>query len=93
MRFNVHSDRTRVHGQRRQPAGQHHFGQGDIGPKRRWAMENAKQGKTGIKWSGRGDLNSRPLAPQASALAGLRYAPNHKNIGDYLTFRMPDMLF
>ena len=26
-------------------------------------------------WSGRGDLNSRPLAPQASALAGLRYAP------------------
>jgi hypothetical protein len=27
------------------------------------------------KWSGRGDLNSRPLAPQASALAGLRYAP------------------
>ena len=29
------------------------------------------------KWSGRGDLNSRPLAPQASALAGLRYAPNH----------------
>jgi hypothetical protein len=32
---------------------------------------------TGNKWSGRGDLNSRPLAPQASALAGLRYAPNH----------------
>src|SRR5690349_12490978 len=27
------------------------------------------------KWSGRRDLNSRPLAPQASALAGLRYAP------------------
>ena len=23
-------------------------------------------------------MNSRPLAPQASALAGLRYAPNHK---------------
>ena len=30
------------------------------------------------KWSGRRDLNSRPLAPQASALAGLRYAPNHR---------------
>ena len=28
-----------------------------------------------IKWSGRRDLNPRPLAPQASALAGLRYAP------------------
>jgi hypothetical protein len=33
-----------------------------------WQME-------GEKWSGRRDLNSRPLAPQASALAGLRYAP------------------
>ena len=31
---------------------------------------------TGLKnWSGRRDLNPRPLAPQASALAGLRYAP------------------
>ncbi len=29
------------------------------------------------KWSGWGDLNSRPLAPQASALARLRYTPNH----------------
>lgn len=27
------------------------------------------------KWSGRRDSNSRPLAPQASALARLRYAP------------------
>src|SRR5687768_11737622 len=26
-------------------------------------------------WSGRRDLNSRPLAPQASALARLRYGP------------------
>ena len=26
-------------------------------------------------WSGRQDLNLRPLAPQASALARLRYAP------------------
>ena len=33
------------------------------------------------KWSGRRDLNSRPLAPQASALAGLRYAPNLDFIG------------
>src|SRR5215472_17169795 len=32
------------------------------------------------KWSGRGDSNSRPLAPQASALAGLRYAPNHWDV-------------
>ena len=31
-------------------------------------------------WSGRGDLNSRPLAPQASALAGLRYAPTEIGI-------------
>ena len=28
-----------------------------------------------IKWSGRRDLNPRPLAPQASALAKLRYFP------------------
>ena len=27
-------------------------------------------------WSGREDLNLRPLAPHASALAGLRHAPN-----------------
>jgi hypothetical protein len=27
------------------------------------------------KWSGRADLNGRPLAPQASALTRLRYAP------------------
>ena len=33
-----------------------------------------------MRWSGRRDLNSRPLAPQASALARLRYAP---------TFRRP----
>src|ERR1051325_2738420 len=32
------------------------------------------------KWSGRRDLNSRPLAPQASALAGLRYAPTEIGI-------------
>ena len=30
----------------------------------------------GSRKSGRGDLNSRPLAPQASALAKLRYGPN-----------------
>ncbi len=28
-------------------------------------------------WSGREDLNLRPLAPHASALAGLRHAPNN----------------
>gem|GEM_PF-3284098 len=27
------------------------------------------------EWSGRADLNGRPLAPQASALTRLRYAP------------------
>jgi hypothetical protein len=27
-------------------------------------------------WSGREDLNLRPLAPHASALAGLRHAPS-----------------
>ena len=31
-------------------------------------------------WSGRRDSNSRPLAPQASALAGLRYAPTEIGI-------------
>lgn len=29
----------------------------------------------GQSWSGRRDLNPRPLAPQASALTRLRYAP------------------
>ena len=32
----------------------------------------------GIK-SGREDLNLRPPAPEAGALAGLRYAPFHSN--------------
>ena len=37
----------------------------------------------GRKWSGRRDLNSRPLAPQASALARLRYAPtDHSPCGE-----------
>ena len=29
------------------------------------------------KWSGRRDLNSRPLVPETSALARLRYAPTY----------------
>ena len=37
-------------------------------------------------WSGREDLNLRPLAPHASALAGLRHAPttviHPRNLGD-----------
>ena len=32
----------------------------------------------GLKWSGREDLNLRPLHPQCSALTGLRYAPTLK---------------
>ena len=40
-------------------------------------VESSDPHETAVKWSGRRDLNSRPLAPQASALAGLRYAPNH----------------
>ena len=31
-------------------------------------------------WSGRKDLNLRPLAPHASALAGLRHAPNRARL-------------
>jgi hypothetical protein len=31
-----------------------------------------------LKWSGRGDSNSRPPAPEAGALTGLRYAPTKK---------------
>ena len=34
-----------------------------------------KNKKTIVKWSGRRDLNSRPLVPETSALARLRYAP------------------
>ena len=41
-------------------------------------MKKSSWTSSPIKWSGRGDLNSRPLAPQASALARLRYAPNHR---------------
>src|SRR5262245_3316501 len=37
------------------------------------------------KWSGRGDLNSRPLAPQASALAKLRHGPTD---GDFAIRRL-----
>jgi hypothetical protein len=38
-----------------------------------------KAGFTVCDWplSGRKDLNLRPLAPHASALAGLRHAPNN----------------
>ena len=41
-------------------------------------MVQAKSGKRGnlLTLSGRGDSNSRPLGPEPSALAGLRYAPN-----------------
>src|SRR5687767_10729480 len=34
----------------------------------------------GLDWSGRRDLNSRPLAPQASALARLRYGPISREV-------------
>ena len=34
-------------------------------------------------WSGRKDLNLRPLAPHASALAGLRHAPICVNGDNY----------
>src|SRR5262245_60318234 len=37
------------------------------------------------EWSGRGDLNSRPLAPQASALAKLRHGPTE---GDFAIRRL-----
>ena len=50
-----------------------------------WRSETDVLGKDdgGRKWSGRRDLNSRPLAPQASALAGLRYAPtDHSPCGE-----------
>ena len=36
----------------------------------------------GIFWSGRRDLNPRPLVPQTSALTGLRHAPT-ENGADY----------
>jgi hypothetical protein len=39
-------------------------------------MENFEQERQ-KKWSGRRDLNSRPPAPKAGALAKLRYAPIH----------------
>ena len=35
-------------------------------------------GPQDLKWSGREDLNLRLLAPHASALAGLRHAPNNE---------------
>jgi hypothetical protein len=38
-------------------------------------------------WSGRRELNPGPLAPHASALAGLRYAPLYKLRADYSVFR------
>ena len=41
--------------------------------------------------SGRKDLNLRPLAPHASALAGLRHAPNSAKLypeSDDLTMRL-----
>ena len=34
------------------------------------------------KWSGRRDLNSRPLVPETSALAKLRYAPTCPRLKD-----------
>ena len=39
------------------------------------AIRNMSSAGKDEKWSGRLDLNQRPLAPQASALTGLRYAP------------------
>jgi hypothetical protein len=33
------------------------------------------QGRTGVEWSERQDLNLRPPVPQTGALTGLRYAP------------------
>ncbi len=33
-----------------------------------------------VKWSERGDLNSRPPVPQTGALTGLRYAPDHPKV-------------
>jgi hypothetical protein len=36
--------------------------------------------------SGRRDLNPRPLAPQASALAGLRHVPKNGNTYDKVKF-------
>src|ERR1700676_3522590 len=34
-------------------------------------------GRTGLKWSGRKDLNLRPPGPEPGALARLRYAPTY----------------
>src|SRR5687767_10360355 len=33
-----------------------------------------------VRWSERGDLNSRPPVPQTGALTGLRYAPPRRQI-------------
>ena len=38
---------------------------------------DTKRCRAFLKWSGRLDLNQRPLAPHASALARLRYAPTY----------------
>ena len=39
-------------------------------------------------WSGRWDSNSRPSAPKADALTGLRYAPTEElNYTDYASYR------
>ena len=44
-------------------------------------------------WSGREDLNLRPLAPHASALAGLRHAPRDRIIADILARRQVSRAF
>ena len=42
-----------------------------------------KPGTASFKKSGRRDLNPGPLAPKASALAGLRYAPIYIMVCEY----------
>ena len=41
-------------------------------------LKTKKTPTNGVFVSGREDLNLRPLAPHASALAGLRHAPKNK---------------
>ena len=55
---------------------------------RDWHFEQKKKRAYGgnpispyLKWSGREDLNLRPLDPQSSALTRLRYVPNSNDLG------------
>jgi hypothetical protein len=41
----------------------------------------------GEKWSGRRDLNPRPLGPEPSALAKLRYVPNPTSLLNHTFWR------